>query len=72
MSETIPPAVAIYAGRIAKFLKSIECVTDHGHYYVSRVVIGYDGEDTNVGVVPNEFDGYDVTGSLGSGGFADA
>lgn len=34
--------------------------TSYGEFYASQVVIGFDGEDTSLRVIPNEHGGYSL------------
>ena len=35
--------------------------TSYGEFYISEVRIGFEGDDTGLRVVPNEYGDYDIT-----------
>ena len=58
---SIDHRVARYMADIAAAIEAVPpCNTTYGEFYVSEVQIGFNGDDTNLRVVPNEHGGYDI------------
>lgn len=58
---SIEHQVARFMCDVAAAVERIETgKTAYGEFYVSEVRIGYEGDDTQYRVVPNEHGGYDI------------
>lgn len=54
--------LATWMAKIAAALEELgDCSLSYGGFYVSEVVIAYDGEDTSYRVVPDDHGGFALT-----------